>query len=113
VAAGLPTLLWAGLAAAEVEVRVPIRDALAPADRRLAEATLQQALETHPSNLGLTWNQPSGNRGSATPLRTFQTESGIFCRDFREIVILTDGSVDTAVDTACRDSDGIWKRVAR
>ena len=55
------------------------------------------------------WQNPdTGNHGTIVPVRTYQTTSGLFCRDY--IVIFVDGGAGrNEQDKACRDIDGIWK----
>ena len=54
------------------------------------------------------WNNPNtGNSGSVTPKRTFQTASGENCREY-EHTIMVDGKSEIAKGTACRKPDGTW-----
>ena len=56
-----------------------------------------------------TWRNPdSGNSGTITPTRTYKTDDGGYCRDF-ETTIYVDGSDETAIGRACRQTDGTWK----
>lgn len=83
--------------------------ALGAEDRTLAEAAVQEALETLPSRQTRSWRNPAtGASGFVTPLRTFKIESGHFCREYQE-AIATPGSAEARQFTACRRaSDGIW-----
>lgn len=46
---------------------------------------LSRALETGPSGQRLSWERPElGLRGQVMPVRTYQTEGGIYCREFVE-----------------------------
>lgn len=77
-------------------------------DVSLASRLLQETLETAPDGATRTWhNQESGRRGSVTPTRTYLSESGRFCRDYREE--LTIGERDGRFyHTACRDETLGW-----
>jgi surface antigen len=82
---------------------------LAAEDRKLAAATVQEALETLPSRQTRSWRNPAtGAYGFVTPLRTFKIESGHYCREYQE-AIATPGSAEARQFTACRRaSDGTW-----
>lgn len=77
-------------------------------DVKLAVAAMRVALETKPRAQSVKWtNDATGNQGSFTPLRTFITDRGVFCRDYDER--LTIGGRDGMVhNTACRSDDGAW-----
>jgi surface antigen len=73
----------------------------------MAEAN-QTALETARTNSSVDWVNPdTGNRGSVTPTRTYQSASGV-CREFTNTVYVG-GRSEQAYGTACRQSDGSWK----
>ena len=78
-------------------------------DRRESERASQRAFETAASGQATSWSNPdSGNHGSVTPTRTFQTDSGQYCREFQQTVIIG-GKEEQAHGTACRQSDGSWR----
>ncbi len=78
-------------------------------DVQMAERTLQTALEAEVSDTSRRWHNPqSGAAGSVTPVRTYRTVSGVFCREFEE-TITTNGNTETRRDTACRDRQGVWQ----
>ena len=80
-------------------------------DRMYMQKTTQRSLETVPSGKTSSWNNPdSGNSGSVTPLRTYQTAKGTHCRDFRQTVN-AGGNSEADNGTACRQSDGTWQVV--
>lgn len=87
----------------------PLYRSLAADDRTLAEAAVQEALETLPSRQTRSWRNPAtGASGFVTPLRTFKIESGHFCREYQE-AIATPGSAEARQFTACRRTDdGTW-----
>ena len=83
------------------------------ADRMHAAQTAQTALETKPSGASTAWSNPdSGHSGSVTPVRTYQTAEGQYCREFQQTVTI-DGKTESAYGTACRQPDGSWKVVNR
>jgi surface antigen len=54
------------------------------------------------------WSNPdSGNRGTVTPTKTYQTAAGQNCREYRQTVTV-DGKTEEAWGTACRQPDGTW-----
>lgn len=79
-------------------------------DIALADQAVQDALERAPSGDAVEWrNTASGTAGSITPLRTFRTAAGVFCRDYQETLRIGVAS-ERYIDTACRDEDGRWKQ---
>lgn len=81
------------------------------ADRLAMERTAQTALEHNRSGTAETWNNPdSGNSGTITPTRTYQTASGQYCREYQQTVTI-DGQPQRAYGKACREPDGSWRIV--
>jgi surface antigen len=81
-------------------------------DRRLAAEAQQRALETAPTGRPVTWRNPdNGHSGTVTPVKTYQTSSGAYCREFQTNVTV-EGKSDKAYGTACRQPDGSWKIVS-
>ena len=79
------------------------------ADKTEAGKNAQNTLEYNPSGQSSTWSNPdSGNSGTFTPTKTYQTASGENCREF-ETTINVDGSNESATGRACRQPDGTWK----
>lgn len=73
--------------------------------------TQQQALEKAPMGTTNEWKNPdSGNAGTVTPRKTFQTAQGTYCREFQQ-TITVGGRSEEAYGTACRQPDGTWKIV--
>jgi len=88
-----------------------LRAEMSDSDVDLAVATMQASLESDPNGTASSWSNPeTGNRGSITPLETFQTDEGYYCREFEEALSVggRSGSYDNA---ACRDDDGTWRLV--
>jgi surface antigen len=87
---------------------------LAAPDVALAEQTVQQTLETAPSNTTLYWNRVvSQASGAVTPIRTFRVRGGYFCREYRETVLIGSRVASSRTAVACRDRDGVWKAAGR
>ena len=81
------------------------------ADMSYYDRTSQSALETTATGTTSRWINPdSGNSGAVTPTRTFQTNSGQFCREFSQSIVVA-GQKEEAFGTACRQADGSWKIV--
>ena len=81
---------------------------LAESDIRLASQLIQTTLESAPDGATRRWtNQQTGSSGEITPLRTYISESGSFCRDYREELAVAGGS-GRFYQTACRDDSAGW-----
>ncbi len=77
-------------------------------DHELALETRIEALERMLSGNTLTWtNAASGTQGSITPLRTFQTPAGQWCREYRETTSFPTAS-EERLSIACRNSHQDW-----
>ncbi len=78
-------------------------------DRQYSQRTTQDALEYNRTGQTSTWRNPdSGNSGTVTPVRTYQSDAGNDCRTF-ESTVYVDGDQATGTGKACRDTDGTWK----
>jgi surface antigen len=81
------------------------------ADRREANQATHHALETAPSGTSANWHNPdSGNCGTITTTRTYQAQSGEYCREYEQTVTIS-GENHQAYGTACRQPDGTWRVV--
>ncbi len=81
------------------------------ADKAAMASTTNQALETQPTNSVAAWQNPdSGNSGTITPTKTYQTSGGTYCREFQQ-TITVGGKTEQGFGTACRQPDGSWKIV--
>lgn len=113
VAASLLTAVAIGTAAlglAERRARDAATHVLAEQarDRQLMAAAFVSALDTQISGGSVTWQNPaSGSRGTITPLRTFRTVNGRWCREYREVVDSVAQS-EQRIGIACREADG-WQ----
>jgi surface antigen len=89
-----------------------IGDRLDAADREKASAAASQALESMPSGQGVAWRNPeSGRTGVVTPVRTYQTSTGQYCREYTQTITIG-GEKHQSYGTACRQPDGSWKIVS-
>jgi len=86
-----------------------IGQSLDDVDRLKQKDAAYRALETQPSNVSTSWNNPdTGHKGKITPTRTYQRGDGAYCREFNQ-EITVDGKRENVFGTACRQSDGTWK----
>jgi len=79
------------------------------ADRREANRATYRTLESAPSGTTASWKNPdSSNSGTVTPTRTYQAQSGAYCREFEQTITVS-GETQQAYGTACRQPDGNWQ----
>jgi surface antigen len=78
------------------------------ADQLMMERNAQYALESTRTNMATTWRNPdTGNYGSITPVETYRTSQGQYCREYTQTVVIG-GQAQQAYGTACRQPDGSW-----
>jgi len=78
------------------------------ADQMAMERNAQYALESTRTYSTTSWRNPdSGNYGGITPVETYQTSSGQYCREYYQTVVIG-GQQQQAYGTACRQPDGSW-----
>ena len=78
------------------------------ADRLRERSTAQQSLEYQPTGTTSSWANPdSGNSGTFTPTRTYQSAQDQPCREYQTTVNIG-GRTETAFGKACREADGSW-----
>jgi surface antigen len=88
---------------------VGIGYALDQRSQQLQAQTVARSLETAPSGTTATWVNPdNGIQGTVTPVRTYQTQTGTYCREFQQTIIVG-GQPQQAHGTACRQPDGSWR----
>jgi surface antigen len=86
-----------------------VGNALDQRDKELALKQAQLSLENSKTGQTSTWQNPdSGNSGTFTPTRTYQRESGQYCREYQQ-EITVGGEKYPSYGTACRQPDGTWK----
>ncbi|MBK1670666.1 hypothetical protein CKO28_21835 [Rhodovibrio sodomensis] len=84
---------------------------LSEGDEERLTRTTQETLENNPTGESSTWENPdTGHRGTVTPTETYKTDSGRYCREFQQTIIVG-GEAKDAYGTACRQPDGSWKIV--
>jgi surface antigen len=89
-----------------------IGDRLDAADQQKANEAASRALESVPSGQSVAWRNPdSGNTGAVTPVRTYQTATGQYCREYTQTINIG-GEKHQSYGTACRQPDGSWKIVS-
>ena len=72
---------------------------------------MHQTLEYAPSRQATTWRNPdSGAVYEATPMATYQSANGRYCREFTTTA-LVGGTRQEVYGTACRQPDGSWEIV--
>lgn len=77
------------------------------ADMQYADQSATRAFRT---NNVSTWNNPnSGNSGTITPTRTYQS-NGSLCREYQQTVTI-EGRTQRAYGNACKQADGTWQIV--
>jgi surface antigen len=82
------------------------------ADRLEAGRASYRAFEYNKSGQASSWSNPdSGNSGYVTPRPAYQGSNGQYCREYSQSITIA-GDRQTAVGTACRQSDGTWKVVS-
>jgi surface antigen len=78
-------------------------------DKEMAVRAANQAFEYGQTGRRSTWQNPdTGASGSVTPTRTYQIESGQYCREYTQ-EIQVGGERQQSYGTACRQPDGSWK----
>ena len=78
---------------------------------RYDELQAQHVLEHNRSGESTVWTNPdAGHEVSVMPTRTYQAESGQYCREYQTTVTVG-GKTEQAYGTACRQPDGSWKLV--
>lgn len=81
---------------------------LAESDIAMASRLVQSTLEAAPDGATRRWtNQQTGNGGAITPLRTYVSEGGYICREYREELAVA-GQEGRFYHTACRNDAARW-----
>ena len=74
-----------------------------------ARAAVQRALESRASGEAERWRVGGVASGHVVPLRTWQTTTGHWCREFTEHLVLADGRRQTVNGVHCRMPNGSWE----
>lgn len=78
-------------------------------DQRYLGNSTQQSLN---SGQPVSWQNPdNGNYGTVTPVRSYNSDRGQYCREYQQTVYI-DGKPQKGYGTACRQPDGSWKIVS-
>ena len=86
-----------------------VGESLDKSDQMYANQKAQKTLENGQSGQTQQWRNPdSGHSGTITPIKTYQSQNGQYCREFQQTVNIG-GEVQKAYGTACRQPDGSWK----
>jgi len=86
-----------------------VGNALDQRDKEMAMKEAQYSLEHSKVGNSSQWQNPdSGNSGTFTPTRTYQTESGQYCREYTQEILVA-GEKHESYGTACRQPDGTWQ----
>jgi surface antigen len=81
------------------------------ADALYARRAEYRALEYAPSGHATAWRNPdTGHYGSVTPIETYESAGGAYCREFQHRAQIGGRSRDV-YGTACRTPDGQWQVV--
>ncbi len=89
-----------------------IGQSLDKADQLYAAQAYNESIDTSATGDTTSWANPdSGNSGTYTPVQTYQTETGQYCREFQQ-TITVGGKTQEAYGTACRQPDGTWEIVS-
>jgi len=85
-----------------------IGQSLDRADMAYAASASERA-HAAPVGESVSWSNPdSGNYGTVTPKREGTSTAGRYCREYEQ-EITVDGRRETAVGTACQNSNGSWE----
>ncbi len=89
----------------------PLYTKMTREDISIANSTVQRALENAHSGMRLSWKSSISNHsGSVTPVNTFRSKAGFYCREYDETLTIKNRT-ESYRDVACRDSDGRWRPV--
>ena len=79
-------------------------------DKRQMES-VNQRVYSAPIGQPIEWQNPSsGNRGTIMATREGTSQSGEYCREFTQTIVVG-GQTQSAYGVACRQHDGAWKIV--
>ena len=92
----------------ELVAVLPSLAGLTPEERHLVQARFQQAMEYQPSGRSVSWPKTvTLFGGEITPIDTFRTSNGAFCRRYVQIFYLPEGQ-RIYHGMALRDAQGRW-----
>jgi len=98
-------VIGTGISEQEVVTVVNVDD-----NTRNMHSTLFSALEKAPSFKPVSWQNPEvGSRGEATIKRTWQLQSGNYCREYTYAYYQAGGERSVEHGAACRNDAGEWR----
>ena len=104
---GLSSGYW--FADTRLRSELALRDLQLQEDQRALENAISTALEKRLSGDTVHWHSPDGgSRASITPVRTFKTSAGRWCREYIHDSEIDERSVERRA-IACRVDDGVWR----
>lgn len=78
-------------------------------DHKAFELAVQDALEKQVSGKSISWQNPSsGHGGTVTPIRTFKSADGQWCREYA-YESQSEAGTETLRAVACRAGEGRWE----
>jgi len=92
-----------------------VGDMIDPSDQAMYNESARKALASAADGSIAEWSNPAtGNGGIFTPIRTYNTTAGRFCRDYRVTVAIAPadgeyGAIERGEGTACQQADGSWR----
>ena len=82
---------------------------MADSDVEFAASAMQTGLEKRDDGRTEPWANPdTGRHGSITPVETYVSDAGFFCRRYKETMSLDGGNVGWSYNHACRNNEGLW-----
>lgn len=98
----------AGLYWAESRLGDALRhfEARSELERSVIASTVSRALESRVSGEPVDWRSGEVS-GQVVPLRTYRSQSGHWCREYRRVTRFKDGPI-SVLALACRSDDGQW-----
>lgn len=101
-----------GCSGASAQREPPLSSRLSDGDAAMAAAALQAGLARSGDGETLTWDSGETRAaGAVTPLATYVTSTGYFCREYRESLHVGERR-ESATGTACLNEAGTWVRTA-
>lgn len=109
----LAAVVATGLFLPDAKVATEHFPLVSASDHQIQMETMNQLLETQLSGTTAEWfNQASGNAGTLTVNKTFQTAQGQYCREFTEALLIASEWQEQRV-VACRSAEQEWTIKAR
>ena len=87
---------------------------LIPSDRTQFEKSTTIAMEKMNDGQQMNWSNPdTGVAGTITPVKSYQTRDGFYCRDFDASIAVKKEGVGHGKGRACKAEGGSWQIDAR